>query len=141
MIHPRLAFLVVHGVALVGSLLIGRALTGWVLRRLRLVNDDLDQRGTKGAGATIGMAERFLTYLTVAGGQTGLLAALVALKTVVRYPEVRLAAERKKTARQAGEGVVDDGGRFAEYYLVGTLVSLCVGVSFPLAAMGILHLL
>jgi hypothetical protein len=142
--------LVVHALALTGSLLLGAAFTGWLLRRLRLVNADLSGTGTYGAGRVIGYAERLLIYLAVAGGKPELLAVLVAIKTWVRYPEVRRAAERaqgEKAAAACSKAATADPTddpppetRFAEYYLVGTLVSVCTGVIFPLAARAILGL-
>ncbi len=55
-----------------------------------------------------------------------LLAVLLGMKTLIRYPEVRVAAERDPGSTEL---------RMAEYYLVGTLVSIAVGVTMPLLAL------
>lgn len=126
-----LAFLMVHGAALWASLSLGGWLAGEVLSGLRLANPgDGERPGAWGAGRTIGRAERFLVYLAILAEQPALLAVLVGLKTLVRYPEVQEAARHG----DKGEGA----GRFAEYYLVGTLVSLSVGVACPLVARALL---
>lgn len=125
-----LATLLVHGAGLWISLQLGGWLAGEVLSELRLANPgDRARPGAWGAGRTIGRAERFLVYLAILAEQPALLAVLVGLKTLVRYPEVQEAARH---------GADEGAGRFAEYYLVGTLVSLSVGVACPLVARGLL---
>lgn len=126
-----LAFLLVHGAALWASVHWGGWLAAEVLSGLRLANPgDGSPPGAWGAGRTIGRAERFLVYLAILAEQPALLAALVGLKTLVRYPEVQEAARHENA---------EGAGRFAEYYLVGTLVSLSVGVACPLTARALLR--
>ncbi|PKN58203.1 MAG: hypothetical protein CVU56_07145 [Deltaproteobacteria bacterium HGW-Deltaproteobacteria-14] len=122
--------LATHTVGLGVSLLVGGVITGWALNRLRLINATTEKSGPHSAGKIIGGAERFLIYLMIVFGHPQLLAALVAIKTLVRYPEVRAARDA------AGD---DDSPQrhFAEYYLVGTLVSVCFGVAVPLVAEGV----
>jgi|GEM_PF-1430532 len=119
-----------HAVGLGVSIGVGGMLTGFVLHRLRLINDATEKSGPVSAGKMIGAAERFLIYLIVVFAQPQLLAALLAIKTLVRYPEVKASrdADGKETGPQR---------HFAEYYLVGTLVSVCFGVAIPLIAEGV----
>lgn len=122
--------LATHTVGLGISLLVGGVITGWALNRLRLINATTEKSGPHSAGKIIGGAERFLIYLIIVFGQPQLLAALVAIKTLVRYPEVR-------AAREASGDENGPQRHFAEYYLVGTLVSVCFGVAVPLVAEGV----
>lgn len=119
-----------HAVGLGVSVGVGGALTGAILYRLRLINDSPEKSGPISAGKLIGAAERFLIYLTIVFGQPQLLAALLGIKTLVRYPEV-------KASRDADGGETGPQRHFAEYYLVGNLVSVCFGVTIPLLTEGI----
>lgn len=108
----------------------------WVgdsLAALRL-EDHPRRGGAPGAGTRIGQAERVLVYLALVGGQPGLVAVVLGLKTLVRYPEVRVAAERDASAPDGEPGAepVVRGQRFAEYYLVGTLLSVLCAVAVAL---------
>lgn len=130
-------FLLIHGLGLLASLKLGGLATGMVLQSLRLENrDDTPppstpvRPGARGAGEIIGYAERFVLYMAVVAQQPALIAVLFGLKTWVRYPEV----QRSATPREDGLGT----GRFAEYYLVGTLVSMAFGLAVPLLATGLL---
>ncbi|MGM0575216.1 MAG: hypothetical protein ACQEXJ_05755 [Myxococcota bacterium] len=127
-VAEHLVVIAIHAAALGFSLGAGGAFTGWLLNRLRLVNADLGGPGALGAGRVIGVSERFLVYMAVAFQVPTLLAVLVGVKTIVRYPEVRVAAERRRDGPPGSEP------RFAEYYLVGTLVSIAIGVASPLLA-------
>lgn len=125
--------LALHLVGLTVALVAGSWLIAWVLGRLRLVNAATESAGPRHAGRIIGLAERFLIYLMVVLGQPQLLAALIAVKTFVRYPEVKAARETSPE---------DNVQRhFAEYYLVGTLTSVAFGVAVPLACEGLYRVL
>ncbi|TNF24202.1 MAG: hypothetical protein EP329_25410 [Deltaproteobacteria bacterium] len=130
MADPFYTHLACHTVGLGVSIGVGGALTGFVLHRLRLINDSPEKSGPVSAGKMIGAAERFLIYLIVVFGQPQLLAALLGIKTLVRYPEV-------KASRDADGADTGPQRHFAEYYLVGTLVSVCFGVTIPLVAEGV----
>jgi len=75
-------------------------------------------RGAPAGGKAIGMLERALVYAAVLVGHPEAAALVVAVKSVARYPE--FAHDRK----------------FAEYFLVGTLLSLLValGVGYLIRA-------
>lgn len=75
-------------------------------------------RGAPAGGKAIGMLERALVYAAVLVGHPEAAALVVAVKSVARYPE--FAHDRK----------------FAEYFLVGTLLSLGValGVGYLIRA-------
>lgn len=75
-------------------------------------------RGAPAGGKAIGMLERALVYAAVLVGHPEAAALVVAVKSVARYPE--FAHDRK----------------FAEYFLVGTLLSLLValGVAYLIRA-------
>lgn len=68
-------------------------------------------RGAPAGGKAIGMLERALVYAAVLVGHPEAAALVVAVKSVARYPE--FAHDRK----------------FAEYFLVGTLLSLSVALA------------
>lgn len=135
---------VAHAAGCLVSVVGGGALTAWTLGRLRSAQSGAAELGgglPRGAGQVIGWAERFLAYVTVLAGAWAILSVLVALKTLVRYPEVKVEADAARTVVRYPEGRVDPDAastptrrevRFAEYYLVGTLVSLAVGVGLPL---------
>jgi len=134
-IEPWIVWLV-HVAGCVVSVVGGGLLAGATLESLRskqgvVAPEPVPRRGLPhGAGRVIGLAERFLAYVTVLANAWVILSVLVALKTLVRYPEVKLDAdaERARPSREL---------RFAEYYLVGTLVSLAVGIGVPLILKGI----
>jgi hypothetical protein len=75
-------------------------------------------RGAPAGGKAIGMLERALVYAAVLVGHPEAAALVVAVKSIARYPE--FARDRK----------------FAEYFLVGTLLSLLVafGVGYLIRA-------
>jgi hypothetical protein len=61
-------------------------------------------------GRTIGVLERQIVYTLILLGQWGALGLVLAAKSVARYPEMK---QR----------------HFADYYLIGTLASLCVALA------------
>ncbi len=66
------------------------------------------------AGATIGTLERWLVMLLALAGQWGALAIVIAAKSIARFEKLR-----KRP--------------FAEYFLVGTLTSVLVGIALALS--------
>jgi hypothetical protein len=82
--------------------------------------------GAPAGGKVIGMLERAFAYAGVLVGHPETAALVVAVKSVARYPEFK--------GKQ--------GRRFAEYFLIGTLLSLLValGVAYLIrAALASLH--
>ena len=74
-----------------------------------LSNESRDQRlGLERAGRWIGMLERFVVYAAVLAKLEALIGFVIAVKSVLRLPEAR-----EKWSRE-----------LAEYYLVGSLMSL-----------------
>jgi len=85
----------------------------------------IDHPGLEGAGRYIGYAERSLIYLCGAMNAWEVVAALLAIKAVVRFPEIR------NDPKHEGNG-------FAEYYLLGTTVSVTLAMLVVLAVKMIL---
>lgn len=138
-IQVRLSWseLLVHANALgILSLWLGGHLTAWVLGRLHLYNPHLgpgaagSRPGLATAGQWIGWLERFLLYVAVLSGLHFLIGALIAAKTIARFPEIQRPAPPGKEGEAAPS--------FAEYYLVGTLTSFSVGIFVPLAVSWVL---
>jgi hypothetical protein len=69
------------------------------------------------AGRVIGWAERFLVMTLIAGNYGEPVGWLLAAKTAMRYPEIKQEAT----------------GRLGEYFFVGTLLSISIGVGAGLA--------
>ncbi|HET6301549.1 hypothetical protein [Microbacterium sp.] len=106
-VHPDAAILLVGAIAFL--LESGNVIVRTALREEAVAdeNDDEGEPGLKG-GRLIGPLERVLVFaLTLAGAYT-LLAAVLAAKGIVRFPEIS-----RDTAT----------GNRAEYFLVGSLVS------------------
>lgn len=157
-----IAPLVAHAFGILLSLWGGQALIGRLLVLLRIYNADAQPgvAGPRYVGRTIGLAERFIVYVAVLAGQPAWLAVVFTLKTIVRYPELQASASPNSSGTD-GHSVgtqcatpspigspaspVEESsvpaGAFAEYYLVGTLLSLAVGVAVPLAMLWTLRLL
>jgi hypothetical protein len=74
---------------------------------------DGDATGAPAGGKVIGMLERAFAYAGVLVGHPETAALVVAVKSVARYPEFK------------GR----NGRRFAEYFLIGTLLSLLVALA------------
>jgi hypothetical protein len=85
------------------------------------VGSGMIENGMPGGGKAIGMLERAFAYGGVLVGHPEAAALVVAVKSVARFPEFR----KESTGR-----------RFAEYFLVGTLVSigLALGVGYLMGA-------
>jgi len=130
---PETAWIVVvHGAGMLLTVFLGGWLVGFTLKRLRLGADELTESGLYGAGRVIGQLERFLIYLAVIANATTLIVVVIGAKTVVRFPELT----RRNDSSQPGE---DRPASFVEYYLVGTLASLAIGVTVPLLVQLVLH--
>lgn len=67
--------------------------------------DTLDQKKLK-AGRVIGALERLLILILFMGGNTGVVGLVITAKGLIRFPEINKSRE------------------FAEYFLVGTLLSV-----------------
>lgn len=76
-----------------------------------------DRTALPRAGRVIGWAERFLVITLIAGSYGEPVGWLLAAKTAMRYPEIKEEAT----------------GRLSEYFFVGTLLSLSIGVGVGLA--------
>ena len=77
----------------------------------------------KGAGKMIGYLERFIIYLLLIFGQYTAIGFIITAKTIVRFPEISKNIEisdenynKNKSGRPANS--------LAEYYLIGTLLSM-----------------
>jgi hypothetical protein len=105
-----------------GAVFLGGALVGLLLRSFALAaGQQPDRSGLANAGRTIGWLERALVFgLLVAGAPAGA-AVVVALKTAARFPHF-------------------EDERFAEYYLVGTLLSLGIAAAAGVAVRAALGL-
>ncbi|MGA9114750.1 MAG: hypothetical protein WB802_13290 [Candidatus Dormiibacterota bacterium] len=121
--------LVVSG--FVFAVLAGSVLVEQVLRRIKGLPGSSEEAGAEpgpldlGTGApaggrVIGMPERAFAYGGVLVGHPETVALVVAVKSVARYPEFK------------GR----NGRRFAEYFLIGTLLSLlfALGVAYLISA-------
>ncbi|MGD1054387.1 MAG: hypothetical protein ABR950_11255 [Candidatus Dormibacteria bacterium] len=126
--------LVVSG--FVFAVLAGSVLVEQVLRRIRGLPGSVEEpaalsgedgavpahaeSGAPAGGRIIGMLERAFAYAGVLVGHPETAALVVAVKSVARYPEFK--------GKQ--------GRRFAEYFLIGTLISLLValGVAYLIRA-------
>jgi len=84
------------------------------LIRLTLGRYKLDERGLKGAGATIGMIERALIYILAYLGEYTAISFILAAKSIARFNDLQ-------------------DRRFAEYYLIGSLMSILFAVMAVLA--------
>lgn len=76
-----------------------------------------DQSALPRAGRVIGWIERFVVMSLIAAGYGEPVGWLLAAKTAMRYPEIK------------GEAT----GRLGEYFLVGTLLSISIGIAAGLA--------
>jgi len=63
----------------------------------------------KGAGKMIGYLERIIVFFLLINNQFGAIAFVLAAKSVMRFPEI---------------GRSDDASSLAEYYIIGTLLSM-----------------
>lgn len=90
------------------SVLAGSVVVRFIVQPFQV--DVGDRPGLLGAGAYIGMVERFLLTTLVAAGQFGAVGFVLAAKSVARYKQL------------------DEVPGFAEYYLVGTLTSSAIAL-------------
>lgn len=107
------------GGGLVAVLLVGHAACALALRLLvRGDGSDPDRPRPGGyprAGRLIGLLERTITYACIVAGAPGGIAALLLVKTAARFGETK------------------DDHRFAEQFIVGTLVSIGVAAAGAVA--------
>ena len=78
----------------------------WYLKDWEFGDDD---KGLKGAGRIIGCLERGITYIFASSGEYGAISFILAAKSITRFNELK---DRK----------------FAEYYLIGTLMSILFAI-------------
>jgi len=64
----------------------------------------------KGAGRMIGYLERIIVFFLLLNGQLAAIGFVIAAKSIIRFPEIREQAQKERTQ--------------AEYYLIGTLLSM-----------------
>jgi hypothetical protein len=76
-----------------------------------------DQSALPRAGRVIGWSERFVVMTLIAAGYGEPVGWLLAAKTAMRYPEIKQ----------------ESTGRLGEYFFVGTLLSISIGVVAGLA--------
>ncbi len=69
----------------------------------------------KGAGKMIGYLERLIVYALLLFGQIGAVGFVIAAKAVIRFPEIK-----------------EGKNALAEYYLIGTLLSMAFAFTIPL---------
>lgn len=103
-----LAVLIVYLIAVVGSGYAIRYLLRPLLRRLpTLPGESADE--LRNAGMYIGWLERFLVLTAVLLRSPATVGLVLTAKSIVRYPEIK-------------------SGRFAEYFLIGTLLSILLAL-------------
>jgi hypothetical protein len=91
---------------------------GWIIgeataplaRRVAATVPEVEEVGLAGAGRYIGWLERTLLYGAILSGQLGAIALIVTLKSVARFPSLRQEV-------------------FADYFLIGTLMSLTAALA------------
>lgn len=84
--------------------------TNWIIRLLLVRIRAAPTGGSEGAGRWIGVLERSIIFLLVAGDEAGAAGLVVAAKAILRFPEI------------SG----DEPHLSAEYVLIGSLASwLC----------------
>ncbi len=84
----------------------------WDFSKAKTPPDESQQ----GAGRMIGYLERLIVYFLLLYGQVGAVAFVIASKAVIRFPEIK-----------AGQTAL------AEYFLIGTLLSMAFAFAIPLA--------
>ncbi len=73
-----------------------------------------------GAGTMIGYLERLIVFFLIICGQIGAVGFVIAAKAVIRFPEI--SSDNTSGAKAA----------LAEYYLIGTLLSMSFAFAIPL---------
>jgi len=129
LVGDRLAALAADGHVVVvaagglATVFLGGALIGMLLHpfAMRVGQEGSDVRGMEHAGRVIGWIERALLYSLVLVGAPGAAALVIAGKSVARFPSFR-------------------EERFAEYYLIGSLLSLVIALGAALAVRAIIGL-
>lgn len=114
----RLVAVVAGGLACV---FLGGALIGALLHPFaeRVGDKEVEIAGMENAGRIIGWIERALLYGLVLVGAPGAAALVMAGKSIARFPSFK-------------------EERFAEYYLIGSLMSLAVALGFAVAVRAII---
>ena len=102
----------IGGGGLLVALIVGNLVCRGALALLERGGGDGDDRptGYPGAGRLIGLLERAIAFGCIVAGAPGGIAALLVVKTAARFGETR------------------NDHRFAEQFIVGTLVSLAFAV-------------
>jgi len=117
--HDRRLVVVVAGG--VTTVFLGGALIGAILHPFaqRIGTTKADLQGMENAGRVIGWIERALLYSLVLVGAPGAAALVIAGKSVARFPSFT-------------------EERFAEYYLIGSLMSLAIALGMAIAVRAII---
>jgi Protein of unknown function (DUF3307) len=104
-----LAVLVVYTAVVFAAGYVVRYLTKSLLRNLRLDPESESRAELQNAGLYIGWLERILVVTAIALRSPGTIGLVLTAKSIVRYPELK-------------------SGRFAEYFLIGTLLSIILAI-------------
>jgi hypothetical protein len=94
--------------------LIGRLTEQWSVALERDLEDEVSPQGLAGAGRAIGWLERAAIYFALILGRPEAVAVVFTAKSIARFPSFK---------REA----------FAEYYLIGTLLSVVAGAGSAVA--------
>ena len=94
-------------VAFVVAIIVGHIIVKMVLGKFDI--GTTDDKGLEGAGAIIGILERFFTLTFVLAGEFTAIALIFTAKSIARFEELK-------------------NRPFSEYYLIGTLTSILVAV-------------
>lgn len=87
--------------------------TNWLIRTLLVRIRAVPTGGSEGAGRWIGILERFIIFLLIAGDEAGAAGLVVAAKAILRFPEI----------------TGDEPHLNAEYVLIGSLASWLVAIA------------
>ena len=88
------------------------------------------KESTEGAGRMIGYLERMIVYFLLITGEFGAIAVVIAAKSVIRFPEINKGTKESKESKESKEIIElkepsnDNMTSRAEYYLIGTLLSM-----------------
>ncbi|MFW9903172.1 MAG: hypothetical protein ACFFFH_02485 [Candidatus Thorarchaeota archaeon] len=100
------------------AIVIGGLFVGLFLRSLNISLDDSSEQGLPGAGKVIGMLERGIILTLALLGEFGAISFVFVAKSMARFKQLE---ERQ----------------FAEYYLIGTLLSFFFALIVGIVAQGI----
>jgi Protein of unknown function (DUF3307) len=114
-----LAVMIIYLIAVVGSGYAIRYLLRPLLRRLPALPGESTEE-LRNAGLYIGWLERFLVLTAVVLRSPATVGLVLTAKSIVRYPEIK-------------------SGRFAEYFLIGTLLSILLAMLGGILLLKILY--